>query len=360
MTVLTVTAWGAFSCDIFCRVVDNFGDAGVCWRLARQLSTEFGAKVRLIIDDRASLLKLGPEATSDAEIINWPSAAALQPAACVVEAFACELPPPYLAAMAQRERPPVWLNLEYLSAEPWVAEHHLLPSPHPQYPLTKYFFFPGFTQGTGGLIREAWLAPAMTTIPVSGQPMRVFLFGYAHPALPGLLSAWQTEETPIQATIPEGALADQARRACGDGAGRLTLQTQPFRPQREFDDWLAGHDVLFVRGEDSFVRAQWAARPFVWHIYPQEGGAHWQKLNAFLDLYCENLDAGAAEALRELWRAWNAGEGADYTNIGPAWAAFREQLPALQGHAEKWAQKLREMPDLAFNLVTFYQKTVKI
>ena len=38
------------SWDVFCRVVDNYGDAAVCWRLARQLADEHGARVRLWID----------------------------------------------------------------------------------------------------------------------------------------------------------------------------------------------------------------------------------------------------------------------------------------------------------------------
>ncbi len=352
-----MAAGHTFTCDIFCRVVDNFGDAGVCWRLARQLAEEQGASVRLIIDDCASLLKLVPVAgapphrwPAGVQVIDWPQAVALSPADCVVEAFACELPPEYLAAMAQRQRAPVWLNLEYLSAEPWVAEHHLLPSPHPQYALTKYFFFPGFTPGTGGLIRESWLAPASAVTSNADQPLRVFLFGYANPALNGLLAALGPK---VQVTMPEGVLADQVRRA-GVAQG---LQIQPFRPQREFDAWLAAHDVLFVRGEDSFVRAQWAAKPFIWHIYPQEDAAHWQKLDAFLDLYCEKLENAAAAALRELWRAWNAGEGAA---IGPAWTGFLAHLPTIRNHAVQWAQKLREMPDLASQMVTFYQKTVKI
>ncbi|MBY0444112.1 MAG: elongation factor P maturation arginine rhamnosyltransferase EarP, partial [Burkholderiales bacterium] len=36
--------------DIFCRVIDNYGDIGVCWRLARQLSFEHGFAVRLMVD----------------------------------------------------------------------------------------------------------------------------------------------------------------------------------------------------------------------------------------------------------------------------------------------------------------------
>ena len=40
--------------DIFCSVVDNFGDIGVCWRLARRLSAGLGQQVRLWVDDLAA------------------------------------------------------------------------------------------------------------------------------------------------------------------------------------------------------------------------------------------------------------------------------------------------------------------
>ena len=151
------------SCDIFCNVIDNYGDIGVCWRLARQLARERGVSVRLWVDDLASFAKLCPEADSavdvqlcrGVEVRRWAAAfPAVEPARLVIEAFACKLPPSYVAAMAAQERKPVWVNLEYLSAEDWVETHHKLPSPHPKLPLTKYFFFPGFTEKTGGLLLE--------------------------------------------------------------------------------------------------------------------------------------------------------------------------------------------------------------
>ena len=46
--------------DLFCRVVDNYGDIGVCWRLARQLDTEHDCKVRLIVDDLAAFRFIAP------------------------------------------------------------------------------------------------------------------------------------------------------------------------------------------------------------------------------------------------------------------------------------------------------------
>ncbi|WP_010091852.1 elongation factor P maturation arginine rhamnosyltransferase EarP, partial [Burkholderia ubonensis] len=155
------------ACDIFCTVVDNFGDIGVCWRLARQLAHEHGWQVRLIVDDLRTFARLLPgvepdalRQTADGVVIeHWHAEVgdAIEIADVVIEAFACELPGPYLAAMARRERRPVWINLEYLSAEDWVADFHLRPSPHPRYPLVKTFFFPGLSAGTGGVLKERGL-----------------------------------------------------------------------------------------------------------------------------------------------------------------------------------------------------------
>ncbi len=176
----------ALSCDIFCTVIDNLGDAGVCWRLARQLATEYDWQVRLWIDDPAPIALLAPDhAAVPVTVHPWAGDfGGVTPAQIVIEAFACELPPRYVEAMAALPRPPVWLNLEYLSAEDWVAGCHGLPSPHPRLPLVKHFFFPGFVAGTGGLLREKNLAvPPAPTFP--GQ-LEISLFCYDNPALPDL------------------------------------------------------------------------------------------------------------------------------------------------------------------------------
>jgi uncharacterized repeat protein (TIGR03837 family) len=136
--------------DLFCRVVDNFGDAGVCWRLARDLAAR-GARVRLVIDDASPLAWMAPAGAPGVEVLPWPGPA--EPAEVVIEAFGCDPPPDFVAAMARRQPAPVWINLEYLSAEAYVERSHGLPSPQLN-GLTKWFYYPGFTPRTGGLLRE--------------------------------------------------------------------------------------------------------------------------------------------------------------------------------------------------------------
>lgn len=340
------------SCDIFCRVVDNYGDAGVCWRLARQLAREHGWRVRLWIDDPAPLARLAPEGAPGIEVRHWhASAADAEPADVVVEAFACEPPAAYLEAMARRSRPPVWLNLEYLSAEPWVAGCHGLPSPHPRLPLVKHFFFPGFTAGTGGLLREADYESRRAAFdpaafrgefglpPAGAEEITVSLFSYANPALRRLREAWAASPVPVRVLRP-GETGPAHRD------GRLTEHPLPFLPQARYDELLWSCDLNFVRGEDSFVRAQWAAQPFVWQAYPQADDAHLAKVEAFLALH-----PGAA-GLRAFWSAWNGRGTID-------WADFAAGLPCQREAAGDWAATLAARSELAKTLVQFCNARLK-
>jgi uncharacterized repeat protein (TIGR03837 family) len=358
-----------FSCDIFCRVVDNFGDVGVTWRLAHQLANEFNVATRLFVDDLVSLAKLVPELDalqraqklSLVDVHQWPDDdVTLTPAQCVIEAFQCTLPNGYVNAMALQSPVPVWLNLDYLSAESWVAEHHLLPSPHPQLRLTKYFFFPGFDAGTGGLLREHDLFPRRDSVRRrrNAAVLRVIIFAYPNRAMSELVKAMKSSALPTMLTLPEGKSADQYLQSNTEkAASALKVNIHPFVPQAEFDELLWANDICIVRGEDSFVRAQWAAKPFVWHIYPQAEGIHWNKLTAFLDRYCIELEADVEAAVRELWRAWNAEDG---PAIAAAWQGFTAHQVALESHARHWANKLVKQADLATNLVTFFEKSAKI
>lgn len=334
----------ARSCDIFCAVIDNLGDAGVCWRLARQLTLEFGWRVRLFIDDPAPLDLLAPGQDIVA-VCHWTHDCAEEtPADVVIEAFACHLPPRYLAALAARTQASVCLNLEYLSAEDWVAGCHGLPSPHAG--LTKYFFFPGFAPGTGGLLCEKNFA--VPSAPTFGENLEISLFCYDNPQLPALLAAWRDGDRPIVCHVCDGLPRQQVEQwldaPLPADVGKLRLTALPFLPQTDYDALLARCHLNFVRGEDSFVRAQWAERPFVWQAYPQAEDAHLAKLDAFLSLYTDDA------ATRAFFRAWNGGGTPDW----PAhWTSFAARLPALAAGAPGWARRIAAHGDLATNLVRF-------
>jgi uncharacterized repeat protein (TIGR03837 family) len=134
--------------------------------------------------------------------------------------------------------------------------------------------------------------------------------------------------------------------------GALHADGLPFTDQRGYDTLLWASDINFVRGEDSFVRAQWAMKPFVWHIYPQADNAHGPKLDAALDRYARTLPGEARAALRRFWHAWNSGGS-------PDWHNFAQHLPALRQRAVSWAAELAQAGDLAGNLAGFVQSQLK-
>lgn len=365
--------------DIFCRVIDNFGDIGVCWRLARQLVDDHNQSVRLWVDDLNSLIRIWPEAkqadhqwVAGVEVRYWRAdiEADVQVADVVIEAFACEIPAIYLNRMAMRKdqgQVPVWINLDYLSAEKWVEGCHCMPSTHPTTGLRKTFFFPGFTPKTGGLLRESSLADTAATFdavpwlaemgiePAPGA-LLISLFAYENSAAASLLHAWEESTKPIHCLVPQGKILASINHALGLDLdvgsiyrqGILRLQVIPFLTQTVYDNLLWACDINFVRGEDSFVRAQWAGKPMFWHIYPQDDEAHLAKLEAFLALYLRDQPATFAAEVRQSWLNWNSGE-----DMSDGWQRLIDQHDKWRQHSREWRDFLLKQPDLATQLTAY-------
>ena len=356
------------SVDIFCEVLDNFGDVGVCWRLARILASH-GQKVTLWVDDLTRLQRLRPtldisltqQALDGFTLRYWSSTAKPETVAdLVVCAFGCRLPESVLLQMAAMTQPPVLINLEYLSAERWVEQSHRLPSPHPRLPLVEYFFFPGFTQRTGGLLREIDLLASreafdanarenfLSQLGVHLQPgsRLVSLFCYPSAPIAPLFQAMQSGP-PVLCLVPEGItpLATASGKTSTQGA--LTLQGIPFLDPDDYDRLLWSCDLNFVRGEDSASRAQWAAQPMLWQLYPQADHAHRSKLHAFLALYGESLDPVCADRLQNFSAWWNG------VPIAADWSGLMTVLPVLKAHARIWQQQLAASGELATALIEF-------
>lgn len=382
------------SWDVFCKVVDNFGDAAVCWRLSRQLAADHGGRVRLWIDAPAVLHALCPQVSptqktqrvDGVEICRWIDGEdPLDPVEVCIEAFGCGLPEGYAGAMARRTPRTLWIVLEYLSAERWVAAHHGLPSPHPRLDVERFFFFPGVVPGTGGVLRESGLAALRAGFQTQATAAQTFwrsfgysppeegtdcvsLFGYENAATADLLRVWAEGGRRTVVAIPQSRLRPAAAAFFGtsdpaDGAtrerGNLEARFLPFVPQRRYDELLWISDWNFVRGEDSFVRAQWAARPMVWQIYPQSDCAHLPKLDAFLEVYCAGLAAQPALALCSLWRLWNALEQPAEGAVREAWNAVCPYRQELRSHAQVWEGRLAAIGDLATNLTRFCADRLK-
>jgi uncharacterized repeat protein (TIGR03837 family) len=355
------------SVDIFCEVIDNYGDAGVCWRLARVLS-QMGLRVNLWINDPGRLGRLRPaidlaleSQTIDGFTLRHWQGEPFVDADIVISAFGCRLPEATLQALAVRAPKAVWINLEYLSAEPWVEGSHRLPSPHPRLALVQHFYFPGFTPRTGGLLREMGLLQDRAAFDLGSR--RVFLqrLGIAVPEGAALVSLFCYPSAPIEAlfaamrdgppvvcVVPEGVtpLAPPAGESRTEGS--LTLQGLRFLEPDEYDRLLWSCDLNFVRGEDSASRAQWSGQPFVWQLYPQQQRAHLDKLEAFLSLYTDGLGERTASDFRAYALAWNGEADRAFD-----WHGLHASLPDLKAHGRHWQARLEAAGELASGLVEF-------
>jgi len=395
--------------DIFCQVIDNYGDVGVCWRLAADLA-RLGHRVRLWLDDKRALQWMAPGAAQSdwpgISVHDWPLGDALAsnlplPLADVwIEAFGCDIPLVWLQSQVQAAnalaRRPAWINLEYLSAEPFALRSHGLPSPVLQGPAvgwTKYFFYPGFSPASGGLLRGAfaqtgatsWSEPELAAFaPAASGEHTVLLFAYANAPIAALLEALRCSAQSVQLLVAAGQSADAVRLALAalhstvgaseaashDSAnsttfgagdiptasststsagleechwGPLRLRFLPFLPQSTFDQLLGLCDLNLVRGEDSLAQTVQAGKPCVWQIYPQDDGAHDPKLQAY-------LDAVAADAPLRAWHNFWNGTAAD-TQAGPEWTWPWEPHSTWPQNAAALANRLAHNKDLCSQLI---------
>ena len=363
--------------DIFCKVIDNFGDIGVCWRLAADLGAR-GQKVRLWIDDSSALRWMAPAGCEGVRVFHWDadhpldmSGVESDPPDVMVEAFGCEVAPEFIAACARidwagglKGIKPCWINLEYLSAEKYVERCHAMPSPvhgGPAAGWTKWFFYPGFTPLTGGLLREpdlaarqarfdrlAWLAGKGIPLENKRPEKLVSMFCYEPAVLEDFLNQLATHGLhgqPVRLLVTAGRAANAVKAVLFSQnglqpnqyqRGQLSISYLDLLTQHDFDHLLWACDLNFVRGEDSLVRALWAGQPLVWQIYPQADNVHLGKLEAFLDLI------NAPPSLRRFHTAWNSpGHELPVPDMG-AWSeCIQATRQGLLGQSDLATQLMR-------------------
>lgn len=376
---------------LFCQVVDNFGDAGVSWRLARELAARHGFHPTLIIDDPATLARIEPRVCLDlkgaptlAPVIDgvriqnaraWSAPPNEPLAAVVVSAFGCDLPQWLRSALAGGPAHPLWIHLDYLSAEPWVDSCNGLVSVKPTDAAREHFIYPGFTVRTAGLLREADLVERRAVFEEEGGRAGFFRrLGVRYAAQQCLVSLFAYPSAPIAewfACIAQGNNPTLvcAAGGCADEAiatyfgrvpaplerlasGRLEVVGLPMLSQNHYDELLWSCDINLVRGEDSWIRAHWAHAPLVWQAYPQTDGAHHRKLEAFLKRLSETLPASQSVAPAEAFmRAWN--RTANAPALAQAWQEVVTGLAELRCAFKTWTTSLEKQSDLATQLALY-------
>jgi uncharacterized repeat protein (TIGR03837 family) len=386
--------------DILCKVVDNYGDIGVVYRLAKALSDlDPGLRLRLVVDDLAAFRSLAPEIDSAKDVqdfrgwtvVRWDcrwEGFAREAPRYVLECFACGRPDYFEACLFD---PGLGftahiINVEHLTAEAWADELHLMPSLTRSARVKKWIFMPGFTQNTGGLIidrrfREAaalWhearakadvlaskrrsLAEALGLGLEAGAERRYWLsvFSYERDYGPIVADiAAFGRERPVLALLASGRSQACFLRAW-EGAGRpFSVIRLPFLPQECWDEMLLACDFNIVRGEETLARAALAGRPFMWQAYLQAGAHHLVKVRAFLERLEPWLDARVFALLSGATLAFNERERDE-----DAWRGTESILPLLraseaaEGGFSAFSRELSSRGDMALHLLTFLRDLV--
>jgi uncharacterized repeat protein (TIGR03837 family) len=366
--------------DVFCKVVDNYGDIGVCWRLVKQLHHEHGLQVRLFVDNLPIAAKLLIGISDVAEqlcegiaIIRWDDDTAFESAAdVVIETFACDLPDAYLVKMDSNV---IWVNVDYLSAESWVPEFHSLHGKHQDSNLKRHFYFPGFDEHTGGLLREKDLIVRRDAfqqsedlqhqfwkplgVDTNVNDLKLSLFSYSNAPINALLQSLAEAEKPVSVFMPVNSslpmrLLGHDSMAVGDciTEGALTLYVLPFLSQDDYDKLLWACDINFVRGEDSWVRALWAGKPFIWQPYLQTDNAHLLKLNAFIKKFYDEHEVN--QTIAKLHEAWSIEVFPD-----DVWQHYLASLVEIKAHTQRQCKEVIRQEPLATRLVAFCANLAK-
>jgi uncharacterized repeat protein (TIGR03837 family) len=361
------------SLDIFCEVIDNFGDAGVVYRFAREFKLAHPrCRVRVFIDIIATLQSIVPAIDLHKQVqeyndIIYIQSQTLSPALVetlgtpdvLIEAFGCTIPDCVISAAARHTR--LHINLEYLSAESWVDSYHLKESLMGYPVMKKYFYMPGFTPTTGGILvdthsehfrnnlgknRYDYITEVLKQfkiyVPAPEQCMFGSLFTYTR-NFDALLHECSSIEKDVyilvfgeksKAGMQQSSLFIQSEKLSANAFryNRVHILFMPFLPQQLYDELLCTMDFNIVRGEDSLVRAIQARKPFIWNAYLQEKKYQHVKVAALLALFAEYcLDKSVYTDYCRLMTDFNDNEHEDASKPTPeTYTSFFADMPYIE------------------------------
>ncbi|MGL4402294.1 MAG: elongation factor P maturation arginine rhamnosyltransferase EarP [Fusobacteriaceae bacterium] len=386
--------------DIFCQVIDNFGDVGVVYRLANQLKKKY--RVRVYIDSLKELALLNPGVDEKQEIQNvegiefltyeylsenWKN---LTPREIVIEAFGCKIHEDYYSKAKEESK--LLINLEYLSSEKWTLDFHGVESLIGAKTLKKFFYIPGLLAGSGGVLFEREKIERIKKISPEEKQIQLdkylksfsrkfregkkigTLFSYEKNFEKLLETLNSQEEETILLLMGEkthssiGEILENLGENNGLKEnivryGKVYMEYYPFIPQEQYDELIQLTDFNFVRGEDSFVRAILSGVPFLWHIYFQEEGVHMDKLRGFLlalDEYFEKYSQGEYEEVLKKYKKimcdYNERTGNNLEITSENYKDFFQNLEQLKKMTEQYSDYIVKNHDLVEKLDRFINK----
>ena len=286
------------SIDIFCQVIDNYGDVGVAYRLAREFKRVYpNKKLRFVINQTEELNLI--RKSEDIEIILYKDFSKIENSAdLIIESFGCEIPKEYMDKALKNSK--LIINLEYFSAEKWVDDFHLQES-FLGGNLKKYFFIPGLSEKSGGILLDNEFLERKKKVKANKE---YYLEKFGIKGKYDLIGSVFSYEKNFDSLIEELKkldkkiilliLSEKTQKNFikyfdnGNNYDKIKFVKLPFFTYDKYEELLALCDFNLVRGEDSFVRALLLGKPFLWHIYPQDENTHIKKLESFLEKYCSN------------------------------------------------------------------------
>lgn len=340
------------SIDIFCEVIDNYGDVGITYRLAREFKRIYpNKKLRFIINQTKELNLI--KKPDNIETINYKDISKIQnPADLIIETFGCEIPKKYMDKVFKSSK--LIINLEYFSAEDWVDDFHLQESILGGN-LKKYFFIPGLSKKSGGILLDNDFLERKKKVKENKKYyLEKFKINEKYDLIGSVFSYEKNfdflieELRKLDKKILLLILSEKTQKNFikyfdnNNNYDKIKIVKLPFFTYDKYEELLALCDFNLVRGEDSFVRALLLGKPFLWHIYPQEENIHIKKLESFLEKYCPDN-----EELKKTFINYNINKD-DFSYF---FRSFKE----IEGYNKKYTDYLIKNCNLMEKLISFIE-----
>ena len=360
---------------ILCKVVDNFGDIGVVWRLCKRLKEiDSDLKINLIVDDLFSFNKIcsGIQYNKDVQsymgidIYDWKRDDFCyqtfikndgEKLSLILECFQCGRPD-WMEKILFEDKLSRIVNIimiDYLTAEKYAEDFHCLKSLTRSAKVQKVNFMPGFTNKTGGLIIDS----TWENIPSYNPLGEILIFTYERNWAP-LVRA--LNKYGKKSLVAQGRGFESFMQAVKEENQNLeNFNPLPFINQCEWDQVMKKSSILFIRGEESMSRACLSGIPFVWHAYPQSDEYQLVKVQALLNKLEKYFTSREYKIIQRVWLDFNKAENeVSNSELEEATYDFLINSQELREGFYKFAEDLRKIGDLAYNLMTFIQKNVII
>ncbi len=383
------------SIDIFCEIIDNFGDIGVVYRVSKELKKIFQNVRIIIVLNRLEEFKAINKRVKDVDYqeidgLIYITEKYLEDnidsfgtADIFIEAFGCNVFEGYIKKAKESSK--LWINLEYLSGEKWIEDFHLQESLIDSKTLKKIFYMPGFSEKSGGVIidssflerkeygaenREKVLEKYFPNCDFNNKLVgTIFSYERNFENLLDVLKDYGKETFLIlMGEKTHKSFSEILQKKLTENFGKIvkydkiTMLYADFLSQEEYEEVISAVDFNFTRGEDSFVRGILLGKPFMWHIYLQEEKAHMDKIKAFTERFKESVNELSDEDKKildyylNLLEEYNDRDKNSFEKGNEDFKEFFENFERIDFICKKYSKFLLEKCNLVKKLYKYIQE----